>query len=250
MRIPGSPLHIRPRIHQNLVFHHIPKCGGTSIRHAIAHHYAHAAAVHLDAPASWAASQLLGKNLDRYREEILLYLLARPDLRYVSGHFAFSKLAYETFGDRWEFVTILREPISRWFSHYFFNRFRTDDHFKIHDDLEAFVDSDPANRLGCFYVDKFAPEWVGEPAPSAVSAAKENLAKFAVVGCLERFGSFVSEFRRLYSVKLATGHSMRGPVDKEKREHQITDETRRKVEAICQPDIEGYRYALARSGPS
>lgn len=100
--------------------------------------------------------------------------MARRDIRYVSGHFAFSELVHGRFGDRWESVTIMRDPVTRWFSHYFFNRYKPDEHFRIHDDLGSFLETGLGKRLGRFYEDKFASAFSGDldDIDRAIDAAK------------------------------------------------------------------------------
>lgn len=239
----------RSQIRQSLVFHHVPKCAGTSIYRAIGEHYPRRATARLDAVASRRAAELTGQDLDHYREGLLLYFMSRNEIRYVNGHFAFSNIAYDAFSDDWEFITILRDPVDRWFSHYFFNRYKTDDHFRIHEDLEAFVMSDLGRELGHYYVDKFSGSGVSGASSidEGVEAALANLAKFSIVGHLEDLDGFVAEFERRYSARLNVGHAMRNPVDDVLRQARITDEVRQKVEEICRPDLEIYRNALVRS---
>ena len=114
----------RPRIKKNIFFLHQPKCGGTSINNAIRSCYRNSQIMHLNNDACIRAADLLGRDLDDYRRDLLLYHLMHKKIRYLSGHFAYSKKAYDACGDQWHFVTVLRHPVERWFSHYFFNKHR------------------------------------------------------------------------------------------------------------------------------
>lgn len=242
---------------QRLVFHHIPKCGGTSLDAAIAACYGDGRprppdCLRYDPVAGQAAAQRAGIEELRYAEGWLLERLAQPDTRYLSGHVPFSATAARTFAGEWEFVTLLRHPVARWFSHYFFNRRRTDDYYPIGEELEAFVASPRAQRIAnttLLYVSgRDLSEILTQP-DVCIDQAIANLESCAVFGCLERLDDFVARFAARYDVTLSVPRLQASPLPPPAQAAQITAAVRRRVEELCRADLQVYEYALARCAP-
>ena len=241
----------QPRITKNIFFLHLPKCGGTSIAYAIRNCYHTSEVGHLNDAACVKAAELLGKDLDDYRRDLLLYYLLHQNIRYLSGHFAYSKRAYHECGERWHFVTVLRHPVKRWFSHFFYNRYKKDGHFRINEDLSTFVESERAFMLGRLYVRNLT-EGADRPGQhtvdtnKAVAAAIKVLEGFSLIGCLEHLDVMCRQFKQIFGVRLDIPKSNINPLSKDQQHPQISDEIRKRVEEICKPDIEVYKYAMAR----
>jgi len=248
-----SPL--GPGVRDRIAFVHIPKCAGTSLSRAIGNtfrlppHRESAAFMHIASEPSLHVSEVLQIPLMKYREYLLLYALANDAIRYVTGHFTYSERAMETFGDRWSFVTVLRDPVNRWISHYFFNRYKTSDHFGISADLTDYVDSEQGRSLGRFYVDKLTdPERsVGLSESDATRQAIHNLDRFALVGRLEDMNRFAGLFEERFGERPKLGRRHKpNPMAADKRDALLTPEVRAKIEKICEPDREVYEAAKAR----
>jgi hypothetical protein len=94
-----------------VVFHHVPKCGGTSIAQALRLRYAVSfagfptppiyRAVMATEPAADEASR--ARLVDEFQERLLLYYLY-SDSRCVAGHVRFSRIAYHLFSKTCKFV--------------------------------------------------------------------------------------------------------------------------------------------------
>lgn len=233
---------------------HIPKCGGTSLESAIKNCYgirerlASNRTLILDAAASLKGARHLHRDHLIYREELLHYFLSIPRYRFVSGHFRCSNSVREKFSHEWHFVTLLRSPVDRWFSHYFFNRHKKSNHFKTNMSLEDYMNSDEGMIIGSIYVNFLtsgnSTTDLRLRSHEAISNAIENLKKCSVIGVLENLDLFIRDFYNTFGKSLKIKMKRKGPVSLKERQSFITDDIRKKVEEICRPDIQVYEAAL------
>jgi hypothetical protein len=240
-----------PRLKEPIFFLHLPKCGGTSIANAIRRRYRASEIWHLDDQACVKAAQYLGRDLDDYRRDLLLYYVLQKGIRYLSGHFAYSQKAYEESRGRWHFMTVLRHPVDRWFSHFFYNKYTPTDRFQIPEDLSAFVETERAFLWGRLYVRNLTegndrPDVHTTDTSKAVATAIKALEGFSLVGCLEDLNTMCAQFEHRFGAKIRIPVSNSNPVSKSKQRGQISEKIRKRVEEICQPDLEVYNYAKAR----
>ncbi len=229
-----------------VVFHHVPKCGGTSVARVLRKRYLLSQATVLPEESFRAFEAFTGRS-DReqmlvdvldLREQMLLYLLFQ-DVHCVSLHVRFSEIAFREFSDKYKFITILREPISRFISHYFWSHGHPGAHGRIEEELEEFVETDRARRLGATYSEFYCglPKEHDTASEPAISAAIENLAKFSVVGRLDRLEEFQDALAGELGSRFRIGHEnkMRQPTSEKSR--IVTPELRQKIEQLCQPDL-------------
>jgi len=177
---------------RKLFFLHIPKCGGTSLDRAIGNLFPNNARARLGSAPSHQAARLLGEPLGAYREHLLLYMLSQPMKRFVAGHFSWSDVAYRHFHPEWTFITVLREPVSRWLSNYFYRRYKKSDYSRTDMGLLDFLESAEGVSEGRKAVRQLAAPELRRDAPRDLAAlqasARENLGKFDLVGFVEHDG--------------------------------------------------------------
>lgn len=237
---------------ERVVFLHIPKCGGTSVARAIGAAYGWSAGrrgqiVHLNPAASWRGSRTAELSLFEFREHLLLYEMARPNVRYITGHYPFSETAVREHGRDWEVITVLRHPVDRWFSHYFYNRYKNSSHFSTDITLDAYVDSETGRGQGRTYVRWFSGDLSDDWSGASTDRAIENVDRCALVGLLEHLDVFRNDFRNRFGVTLRIPRLNRNPGPSAAREEAVTEEIMRRVEELCEPDLRVYDHVLERS---
>lgn len=246
-----------PTALDRLFFLHFPKCGGTSVDVALQRIYEKAGAgtAHLDVGAWSRAAKAVKPYEDAsgagapYRRRLMFYLMEQHHTRYISGHFGYSLAARDRYADDWHFVTLLREPVARWFSEYFYNRYKTKTKdFRLETPLEEFVETRMAQRYGSLYVKNLVDNADIEDAASedAIAQAIENLRHFSVVGVLDRLDLFAQDCDRRFGVQLDIGHHNKNPRSQSKQREEVTPEVEAKVKALCAPNTRVYEAVQAQ----
>lgn len=245
------------RLHpQRVVFHHVPKCGGTSVGRAIRKKYLLSQATIRPNASFRAYAAFIGsddteavlKGVFDLREQMLLYLLFE-DVRCVSAHVHFSETAYKLFHESYKFITILREPVSRFVSNYRWSRHRPDDHSYIDESFEAYLASNRARQDGAMYVQYFSglPGGADIRAPEAIGAAKRNLDRFDVVGLLHDIDGFTAKLESELGLHVRIGHENKQKNRDGGGASALDPATRAEVERLCAPDLEIWRHVTANA---
>jgi flavin-binding protein dodecin len=251
-------------LEENIFFLHIHKCGGTSIRQAIKSCYRvlditkDRYLIDLDSEAAFYAAQ---KSVDqnnfppdtrddylplKFRENLLMYYMGQKQIKYIAGHFSFSAKAHQHFSQKYAFITMLRDPVKKWISAYFYNRYKKGEHRKIDMEITEFLKSERAQSEGYSYV-KFiggADEARDYSSDQAIARAKENLHKFSIVGCLEYQDIFVKQFEERFGRRLMIGMLNPNPKPETYQKTVINEDIKEKIRQICKPNIEIYQYAI------
>ena len=174
--------------------------------------------------------------------------MAKKKGGYISGHYTYSPKAREVFGDRWACLTLLREPTDRWFSHYFYDRYKTSKHFKHDEPLAAFADSPSGEQFGWNYVKYLTGAHVQsrEDALENVEHAVTVLGTFQVVGVLEKIDVFAKDCLAALGVEIPVQHLNKNPRSAKEQGDELTDEVMKQVQYLCEPNARVYRAVVER----
>jgi hypothetical protein len=238
---------------RRIAFFHPPKCGGTSVHQWLALTFGGPAG--LDPIAAEAAARNLDVPSVKLREAILAYFVERTNARFISGHYNYSVRAFLGHEDEFDLITILRHPLDRTLSNYYYNRFREGrGHFPIKCSLTEWLAMDQARSMARVFTRMFVGD--SDTAEAlyrhgnchdirwATSEAIRNLEKFTIVGTLERLKDFQEAVRQRYALKSSIGHLRKSPRPDYRRFADQPREVQERLLELCEPDIMIYeRFA-------
>lgn len=205
---------------RRIAFFHPPKCGGTSVRKWLASAFGRPAG--LDPIAAEAAARHIGVGAASEREAILAYFVERQDTRFICGHFAYSRRAFAGHEDQFDLITILRNPLSRILSRFYFESDQKGrQHFPVAGELADWLQTDDARAAARVFTAMFVGDIermkdlacsADKPAlAAAAQLAIDNLKRFAIVGTLEHLGAFEHAIRQRYGLHAPIGHARNNP---------------------------------------
>jgi Sulfotransferase family len=236
---------------QRVVFHHVPKCGGTSVGRALRMRYLSSQAT-VKPEASFQAFKAFSGRTDTdqmmldvndLRKQMLLYLMY-DDVRCISTHVPFSHVAHTEFKGSYKFITLLRDPVSRFLSHYNWNRSRPGSHGHVSEDFDTFLASRRAGMMGTEFVEIFAdmPTDTDLKSSEAIDRAVHHLKQFDIVGRLDDLDGFVRDIRQTLGLRVRIGHRNKtSKFDNVVSRASLNQAQLAQVQAICAPDIEVWK---------
>ncbi len=235
LRLPG----LRAR---KLIFDHLPKCGGSSLNGYLARNYAPEHRYILN-----GGRQLT--EVEAFRE---MPLSRRHSYRLMLGHHADQLIPLAD--PRSLKVTILREPVDRIVSHYYYAR-KTPEHYlyaQIHDEelsLEAYVSRKLSPELSNWYTAHFSgcsAEEVDAKPEEALQQALNNLHHdYDLVGFLQDYDRFIQQLRKMARLRLPYETQPRRNVNAEKpRLGEVPESTLELIRESNALDIRLYQRML------
>ena len=231
-----------------ILYVHVPKCGGTSFGSALrAASFPSQATI--DLGRSGAIRRALFPDADEtdrvlreweVKQVMLGDLLARR-VRCISAHACYSERLHTALDPERRVVTMLRDPVERFVSHFHYVHRRHADAGRP-SDLTAFLETEDALRYGSTYLFYFAETYqhVAADLPAAIARAKSNLSRFALIGDLSRSDAFRRSLQSLARRPVVSWSRNRRPAA---ARAPLTDTLRAQIAAICAPDLEIYAYA-------
>ena len=238
----------------HVVFHHVPKCGGSSISRGLRMAYPLSFGRYGTRPIYGATVSLypdreqseIDATLNTFKEELLLFYM-NQGVRCIAGHVGFSDVAYGHFKDKYRFVTTLREPLGLMTSIYYYDFLRDDTRYHTKISLEEYLETPRAAQFGRMYATFFS----GVPVPDRLSdrelveRAKTNLRRFSVVGTVEDMAGFESSLRKVLNTRIKIGHRNKARVEASARDGALTPAIKERIRSLSQLNIELYDFARA-----
>lgn len=221
---------------------HIPKCGGTSLKKSLIQAVEGNNTFDLDAHASKYVADLFHKeeSLHKFRHKLMLYAMASGRYNLIMGHALFSQKDFRPFFNKFSFISVVRDPVERFLSHYFYNRHKSSDHYKLDEGLEEFLASDQAKGFGNYLVRYFS----GRDKKDDLDTAISNLNHFSVIGTLEDLPKFQKDFKKEFGKQLNIKHSNENPVGASDRNKLLTGGQMELVREFCKDDTVIYDHIL------
>lgn len=246
MHNPKVAMPTSPHDFQTLIFLHIPKTAGTSLRHVLARQYPPHETIEL-----YAHSQVRGSNRYPYLDELAGEV--RERCRLLSGHFNFG--LHERMPGPCRYLAVLREPVSRVLSIYGHAREHADHplHKAIADEglgvrelLE--IDANEYRNAQTRAVSGLdLPVFLATAPAEALALAKRNLdAHFVVCGLTERYDELLACAMVALGWKGATLDRLNVGRSGHQPASGPADAVRASIAEANQLDIELYRYAEVR----
>ncbi len=230
-----------------LIYIHVPKCGGSSFGAALRLRYFYSQAtinlVQSDAavvalhPQARGEDRIIADYNQRARD--LARLIARR-VHCISGHVRYDSNLH-AHAD-YAFVTMLRDPVERFVSHYQYLQRRHPDPARP-DTLKGFLDTEDAARIASQYLFYFSGHSQNRAPnlPRAIHAAQSALSRFDLVGDLSDPSGFARDLRRLTGGPIPWLHRNRSPTAA-----LVPPALVSRISALCAPDIAIYQAATGQ----
>ncbi|MBD3665393.1 sulfotransferase family 2 domain-containing protein [Sulfitobacter aestuariivivens] len=227
-----------------LIYIHVPKCGGSSFGMALRLRYLTSQAT-ISLRAGDPALTVEARIISEYqRRAVELRRLIAAGKHLIAGHVQYDAALHQAEAQDYRYVTLLRDPVSRFVSHYRYLQRRHPDPTRP-DTLAAFLDTPDAARLASQYLYYFAGQtqtMTSQNTPM-IAQALSHLTAFDLVGDLAAPDRFHTDMERLTGATLPyfQRNTAPGPTC-------VPASLRPRIEALCAADIAIYENALSRTG--
>ncbi len=234
------PQWVNAMLDLDILFDHLPKCGGNTLGQLIASQYR--------SEQIYAISGRPQADLEKF---IDLTPEKKADYRYIWGHEAHSLLPH--LEKSYKLITLLRDPIDRIVSYYHWAK-RDPDHY-LHDlivgnglSLIVFatcgVSAELSNFYTCHYANRALDE-VGEDPWGSLKLAQDTLALYDHIGFTENLDSFILHLSELLPACYSyDGAHLNKTLDRPGLD-SLTKHERESIAAANDLDIKLYKYALS-----
>ncbi len=263
--IQGERFEARP----DIVYVHIPKCGGTSLLSAIAEFYGPEDRMQFDIVHHYHEAMAAHKPKDRddwqriwmtYRQnEFEKYM--KMNKGFVYGHMPMSADLLDGFASNYHFFTVFRDPIDRFISNYIFDKVAGG--IRIPDVLPQ-EDSSISAELDLYLASREA-YWLAREQLIMIAGldeegslddtdmlkrAKQNLKRYKLVGFTEQMDEFEESFSATFDLDLKIGRLNQTSdffskgADIRKAYYEAFDHSvRERVATLCAAEYELYQHA-------
>ena len=231
---------------------HVPKCAGSavaeSIRKRMFYNYK-SATFEIDLEASKNASQVSSLEMMKVREIVLAYNLSMPKYYFGAGHVYCRPDLVDFYIKKWNFVTLLRNPVDRWISEYVYNTFKNEDWAKNTLPIEDYIESEKGKNSGGSFIRYFSsmPDDYAGSTDVFVDEAVANLGRFSVIGTIENIDGWCESFNARFGKHIAIPRGNASPNTEAADRIRSSDALVRKIAMLCEPDIHIYQRIVEQT---
>lgn len=207
--VKNATLRFRASVYSNrIIFHHIPKCGGSAITRPIRlKSFLSYKKIDEDAVQNSIVAEDSIPFMERHDaahkfKTILARYLAEQDIALIQGHIPYFETYSQVELEKFARVTVVREPLQRFLSHFFWDKCRLNKN-GIFVELPEFLETEQAQAFGSMMLRYLSgAEWPINDIPSALELARQNAKKFDVIGRLDDIESFKEKMHSRFNWKL------------------------------------------------
>lgn len=221
---------------RKVLFLHVPKSGGTSLSHTMRATFPLSFFKLSEEASREASPDMRGGDWMDFKKRLAAYH-AHLGKHYIQGHFPITKEDLDAHFSEYAPITLLRSPIDRIISIYYFDeRLRSMSPGEFLDSERGFIES----HVLCHFFGGLGFELRGE-LEEARDNAIETLSRFDVVGILERQAEFAENVRNKLGINIVLPKRNVG-VERKKRSKGFSEEEMSKLTEMTKYDQEIYDH--------